>query len=383
MYIQPLNNQSTTTLCSDLKNFQLNNQNVTTSDEGLIVLSLFDGISCGKVALERIGLKISKYYASEIDKNAIRISEKNHPDIIHIGDVSKVSYKDGRLFTETGTYDIGRVDLLIGGSPCTDFSIRGNMAGMSSEEGNITTLSQYLKLKERGVGFTGQSYLFWEYVRIKEEVKPKHFLLENVRMQDEWLNIINEAVGCQPVTINSRLVSAQNRIRLYWTDVNISLPKDKNITIRDILDKDIEGTDITYCLTLKRAMKDLMEKYNYIPEIFNPYNRYIIKDKAPTLTTGSLLTGSCGVAFFSKGTAHTVRNGVMDGEYPVKVSDGTYNIRALESKELERLQTLPEGYTDIPDMKMSKISKAIGNGWTVDVIAHIFRQIYKDKEISS
>jgi len=177
------------------------------------VLSLFDGISCGRVALERAGIKVDKYYASEIDKYAISISQKNYPDIIQVGSVIDLKGQD---FKE--------IDLIIGGSPCQSFSNAGNRQG-----------------------FDGKSGLFYEFVRLVKEVKPKYFLLENVKMKQEWQDVISEEMGVKPIEINSNLVSGQNRERLYWTNIpNIEQPEDKNISITDILQ---DSVDEKYYLT--------------------------------------------------------------------------------------------------------------------------------------
>jgi DNA (cytosine-5)-methyltransferase 3A len=166
------------------------------------VLSLFDGMSCGRIALERAGIKVDNYYASEIDKYAIQIAKKNYPDTIHIGNVVDVKAND-----------LPKIDLLIGGSPCQSFSSFGN-----------------------GTGFEGKSGLFWEFVRILRESNPKYFLLENVNMKKEWQDIISRELGVTPISFNSNLVSAQNRDRLYWTNINFSLPENKNISFKDILE---------------------------------------------------------------------------------------------------------------------------------------------------
>lgn len=164
------------------------------------VLSIFDGMSCGRIALERAGIKVDNYYASEIDKYAIQIAKKNYPDIIHIGDVTKVKAND-----------LPKIDLLIGGSPCQGFSFAGKQLNFEDE----------------------RSKLFFEFVRLLEECKPKYFLLENVKMKKEYQDIISSYLGVEPIKINSSLVSAQNRERLYWTNIpNIRQPEDKGIFIK-------------------------------------------------------------------------------------------------------------------------------------------------------
>lgn len=170
------------------------------------VLSLFDGLSCGQIALKELGIKVDKYYASEIDKHAIKQTMLNFPDTIQLGSV-----------TDVDVSKLDKIDLLIGGSPCTNFSFAGKRNGMSTTTNEeIYTLDRYLELKADGFQFEGQSYLFWEYMRILRDSKPNYFLLENVEMGEKWETILSEAIGIRPVHINSALVSAQNRRRLYW-----------------------------------------------------------------------------------------------------------------------------------------------------------------------
>ena len=168
------------------------------------VLSLFDGMSCGRIALERLGIPIDNYYASEIDKYAIQVSQANYPDIIQVGDV-----------TELDTSTLPKIDLIMGGSPCQGFSFAGKQLAFDDP----------------------RSALFFEFVRCVEELKPKYFLLENVRMKKEYLNVISEYMGVEPIMINSALVSAQNRVRYYWTNIpGIEQPEQRGIVLRDILE---------------------------------------------------------------------------------------------------------------------------------------------------
>lgn len=206
------------------------------------ILSLFDGMSCGQQALEQAGIKVDNYYASEIDKYAIQVTIANYPNTIQLGSVVNV---DG--------YTLPKIDLLIGGSPCQSFSFAGKRKGMATKcETEIITLEHYLQLKSEGYEFEGQSYLFWEYMRILNEVKPTYFLLENVMMGEKWEKILSKAIGVKPIMINSSLVSAQNRQRLYWTNIGlepqglfgqlestIKQPADKGILLKDILELDV------------------------------------------------------------------------------------------------------------------------------------------------
>lgn len=344
----------------------------------MVVLSLFDGIACGRIALERADIKVDKYYASEIDPDSIKIAKANYRDIIDIGDVTKITYNKGVMRTMGGVFDALHIDLIIGGSPCTDFSSVGYANGMKSGQTDILSLEQYLELKEQGVKFEGQSYLFWEYVRLLNIIKPDYYLLENVYMSKKWQKVIDDAMGTEPIGINSDLVSAQNRPRLYWTNIKgVIPPKDKNIILDDILDKNASVKDVSDCQTVQKVLPLLVEKYGYIPSKFNAYNVKEVGDKACALSRGSMVTSSCATLIFTeyKYGVHLVENGIMDRQYPVKLPDGRYNLRKLSIKEMERLQTLPDGYTSVRGVGSQKRSAAIGNGWTVDVIAHILSSI--------
>lgn len=349
----------------------------------MIVLSLFDGIGCGRLALERAGIPVDYYYASEISNSAIAIAKKNFPEIIEIGDVSKVHYDlaSGMLYSEEGSWRVGKIDMLLGGSPCTDFSSIGYSRGMTTGEEHITSLEQYLSLKNSGAEFKGESFLFWEYVRILCEVRPQFFLLENVVMAEEWQGIINRAIGCTPIRLNSSLFSAQNRPRLYWTNiVGVETPEDKGVVLDDILDKDAPTDDVSRVASIQVSFANFDEKFGYIPNRFNAYNLSEITDKACALTRGSMVTSSCATLIFVPvdDGACEVRDGKLFGKYKTSLSDGRYNLRRLSLLEMERLQTLPDGYTDVPLVTKQKRSVAIGNCWTVDVIVHILLRIHSD-----
>lgn len=216
-------------------------------DKGLVVLSLFDGMSCGQIALRELGIRVKRYYASEVDKFAIAQTQLNFPDTIQLGDVTNIDARG-----------LGHIDLLIGGSPCTNLSFAGKRKGLSTKENEeIYTLERYLELKEEGFEFEGQSYLFWEYMRILHELRETNpnilFLLENVEMGKKWESVFSEAIGLRGVHINSSLVSAQNRKRIYWTNIrvqenlfdgglysNIPQPEDRGLVLKDVLENDVD-----------------------------------------------------------------------------------------------------------------------------------------------
>lgn len=210
------------------------------------VLSLFDGMSCGQQALGRAGFVVDNYYASEIDKHAIKVTMANYPNTIQLGSVLNVNAKE-----------LPKIDLLIGGSPCQSFSFAGKRKGMSTKDNiEVLTLEHYLELKSQNFEFEGQSYLFWEYMRILQELRAInpdiYFLLENVEMGEKWEKILSKAIGLNGIHINSALVSAQNRKRIYWTNIGlkprglfgdlesiIEQPKDRGILLKDILETDV------------------------------------------------------------------------------------------------------------------------------------------------
>lgn len=339
------------------------------------VLSLFDGIGCARMALLRANIPVEGYYASEIEQSSIAIVKKNFPDVVEIGDVRKVSYENGVLSSEKGNHSIGAIDLVCGGSPCTNFSSVGYANGMTVGEIEVVSLEQYLDLKAKGTVFDGQSYLFWEFVRILREVKPKYYFLENVKMAKKWESVINGAMGIEPMRINSSLLSAQNRPRLYWTNIpGAKEPKDAGIVLDDVLDPDADDSDYTHTLTVQRCFPRLMAKYGYIPARFNAYNASEIHDKACALSRGSMVTSSCATLLFvpDQNGKNVVKKGLLNNLYPTKLGDGRYNLRKLSIKECERLQTLPDDYTAGAGVTEQKRSEAIGNGWTVDVIARLF-----------
>lgn len=400
-------------------------------EKGIVVLSLFDGCSGGRQALERANIKVDKYFASEIDKHAIKVTMANYPDTIQLGSVVDVKGED-----------LPKIDLLIGGSPCQSFSFAGKRKGMATKDNiEILTLEHYLELKSKGFEFEGQSYLFWEYMRILHEVKPKYFLLENVMMGEKWEKILSKAIGVNPVCINSALVSAQNRQRLYWCNFgvesvdlfgnvsyHIPQPKDKGILLKDILETEVDekyylsekmvngmiksnpdksfcidasyhkGTDVnqylekhrrqlivhntmpkssktgkggtghlsrndrkTYCLDTgqtnaveiynnKRLNQNIEKHKDELEDgiLLDSYNQAICKDKSITIST-RVNASAC---------THVYKNS---------------RIRRLTPKECMRLQTVSDDYK-MP-VSDSQRYKMLGNGWTIDVIAHIFQYL--------
>lgn len=310
------------------------------------VLSLFDGICCGHLALERAGIKIDSYDAYEIEKNAIKATETNFPDVIQHGDVT----------IEDFTKYKGKIDLLIGGSPCTNLSMAGNGQGLKGS----------------------QSKLFYEYARAIKEVQPKYFLLENVIMKKEWEDIITNILGVKPIEINSSLVSAQNRRRFYWTNIpNVTLPEDKNITLEDILE-DIEfpnpaairGRRLNKATIVGRRLDKNGHRKDTdktIPITQCLEVRATNTDKSNCLTTVD---------------KDNVLTPLPIGRHPDAFKNNL-PFRYYTTKEMCRLQTVPDDFLNmIPD---SAARKALGNGWTVDVIAHIFSFLpdeYKEDKIN-
>lgn len=389
------------------------------------VLSLFDGMSCGQQTLERVGIKVDNYFASEIDKYAITVTMANYPNTKQLGSVVNV---DG--------YSLPKIDLLIGGSPCQSFSFAGKRKGMSTkDEQEILTLEHYLELKSQEYEFEGQSYLFWEYMRLLNEVKPKYFLLENVMMGEKWEKILSKAIGVNPIMINSSLVSAQNRQRLYWTNIGmkpsglfgdlesiIQQPKDLGILLKDILETEV---DEKYFLSDKAIQSIILnvnnlQKSNVNPNKSNPLQSpgnacgiykgasYIVHNTMPRSSksgkggsgplkredgkTYCLDTGQTNVIEIreikqlnpskeSGGVQPYQQNGVYDifGITPALCANksdliiNTTRIRRLTPIECERLQTVKDNYTNY--VSDSQRYKMLGNGWTVDVIAHIFKYI--------
>lgn len=318
------------------------------------VLSLFDGISCGQLALNRVGITPDFYFASEIEKASIKVTQENFPNTIQIGDVTKVKFEDGMLFWEGGSAFVGEIDLLLAGSPCQGFSVAG-----------------------KGLAFDDpRSALYFEFERLLKEINPKFWLLENVKMKVEHRDTISSRLGVQPISINSSLVSAQNRFRWYWTNISgIALPEDKNICLQDILEEEVEEKYFIKAGRLSWLQKfgEVKEKQGYVA--FNP-------KKAKTLTVRP--EPSWNTTYIVQWPHGSNKGGfrALDGKCPsMTTSSWEHNnllltngmVRKLTPVECERLQTVPDNYTNC--LSDSQRYKVLGNGWTVDVICHILEKM--------
>lgn len=413
---------------SSFNNFLSDGKNGFLEAEGIIVLSLFDGMSCGQLALQKLGIKVKQYYAAEIDKHAIQVTQHNFPNTIQLGDVTKVFAKD-----------LPRIDLLIGGSPCQGFSFAGKQLAFDDP----------------------RSKLFFEFVRLKNECNPTYFMLENVKMKKEFEIIISKYMGVAPIEINSALLSAQNRVRLYWTNIAaepyglfgdmqcmIPQPKDKGILLRDILqsnvadkyyltDKAIDrlnkaqligikakvDPEKSGTITIKNQSGQLaidnsttlivasrgrnpenpksresgleteqhleprfdgktncitsVQKDNLVMQLnpstesggVQPYQQNRIYD-IDGISPALMAQMSCGThAIMEKSPClHGFEHGT-NGQLNKQLAKGGL-IRRLTEVECERLQTVPDNYTSI--VSSTQRYRMLGNGWTVDVIAHIF-----------
>jgi len=282
------------------------------------VLSLFDGMSCGQIALNRAGIEYDNYFASEIKSFAIKVSLDNYPSTKQVGDVTKLDLST-----------LPKIDLLIGGSPCQDFT--------------------RLKVGGKNTGYNGEkSALFFEYVRVLQELKQQnpdlYFLLENVYMKEEYIQKISDIMGVLPIRINSRLVSIQNRDRLYWTNIpNVTVPTDKCLSFQEIKD-----VDEAYC--------DLF-RVNKTPSRIKMYEK-----ECPNVT------------YRNKVNCLLVK---QDRRHNSGLVDYKDFCRYLTTRELEIAQTVPIGYTKC--LSRSQAENVLGDGWTVDVIAHIFKEL-KEKQ---
>jgi DNA (cytosine-5)-methyltransferase 3A len=395
------------------------------------ILSLFDGMSCGQQALNRCDFTITNYFASEIDKHAIKVTQHNYPNTVQLGSVVNVN-----------GYELPKIDLLIGGSPCQSFSFAGKRKGMSTkDEQEILTLEHYLQLKQEGFEFEGQSYLFWEYMRLLNELRTKNpnifFLLENVEMGEKWELVLSKAIGVKGIHINSALVSAQNRKRIYWTNIGmkpsglfgdlesiIEQPKDKGILLKDILETEV---DEKYFLSekmiqgfLNHNKRHIEEKnqtgFNWKPTEGNKKGACLRANAALAATDNSIIihntmprsstTGKGGTGPLSRNDGKTYcldtgnTNAVEIFSCDLRIDEGlrknksnksftlrsqaggelqgkgifiNSRIRRLIPIECERLQTVLDNYTSC--VSDSQRYKMLGNGWTIDVICHILNYL--------
>lgn len=302
--------------------------------EGINVLSLFDGISCGQVALNHAGIKVNNYFASEIDKHAIKVTQSNYPNTKQIGDVTKVK-----------VIDLPKIDFLMGGSPCQGFSFSGKQLNFEDP----------------------RSKLFFEFVRLIEEVKPKYWLLENVVMKQEYQDVISQHLGVEPVKLNSALTSAQNRVRLYWANFDITEPTDQGIGLEDILEDTemigpsaIRGRRLNKATILGRRLDERGKRQDYdktVPITQCLEVRASNRDKSNCLTTVA---------------KDTVLTTMEVGRHP-DAFNRKLPFRNYTKIERCRLMNLPDNYCD--EISNNQTVKATGNGWEVGMITHIFKQM--------
>lgn len=311
--------------------------------KALNVCSLFDGMSCGQIALERAGVPVNAYYASEIDQYAIQTAKKNYPNTIHLGDVRDVKGDD-----------LADIDLLIGGSPCQGFSFAGQQLNFDDP----------------------RSQLFFEFVRIKNETQPKYFLLENVKMRKESEQVITDILGVEPIEINSNLVSAQNRKRLYWTNIPFDLNiTDKNIKLKDIIEHGIVDRDKSHCLDANYWKGGNLTSY------FEKSRRQLVFSEDGLCHVGLADVNGYDLmkrVYHIEGKSPTL-NACTGGNREPKIAVGETLWRKLTPLECERLQTVPEGYTE--GVSNTQRYKMLGNGWTVDVVAHIFKGLCEAEKL--
>lgn len=360
------------------------------------ILSVFDGISCAQIALNRNNIKYNNYYASEIDKNAIKVTQTNYPNTIQLGDISKIKGEN-----------LSKIDILLGGSPCQGFSFAGKQL-------NFDDL---------------RSKLFFEYIRLLKETNPKYFLLENVKMKQEYQDIISNILNVKPIKINSSLVSAQNRARLYWTNIpNVSAPQDKNILLKDIIEQDYDGIWVWPRGGNPGGVQNYNGKSPSITTSSWQYNFLIYKKENIDITksncigylnkdgqgnrvydingkSNTLCSNSSGISGNGNGNGLILQDITGAGlrgrkinekwvQIPTLNKDNKSNtitaqfhgktdfayingkVRKFTPIECERLQTVPENYTS--SISNNQRYKCLGNAWTVDVICHILSFISKD-----
>ena len=294
-------------------------------------------MSCGQIALERVGLQVGKYYASEIKENAIKVTQYNYPNTIQLGNVTKLNGSD-----------LPKIDLLIGGSPCQNLSVA--------------------IAKEHRKGLEGdKSSLFYEYHRLLQEVKPKYFLLENVGGMDKKdKNIITELLKVEPIKINSKIVSGQLRNRVYWTNIpNVKIPKDKGIKLNDILIDGWSDREKSRCL-LESDSRPLTTPIKMFHRYFSTgFTTLVFKSKQHYIDCVNHYNNN-----FKGMSAKDIGLILKTENIDISVYQG---VRYLYQPELEKLQTVTEGYTNI--LTRNESAGLLGDGWTVDVIVHILKHL--------
>jgi DNA-cytosine methyltransferase len=352
------------------------------------VLSCFDGMSCGQIALNRAGIKYDNYFASEIDKYAIKVTQANYPNTIQLGDITK--WQEWRL---------PKIDLIIGGSPCQGFSFAG-----------------------KGLNFDDpRSKLFFTFEDILKSLLPRYWLLENVKMLRKHEVVITDRLKCNPVEINSSLVSAQNRLRLYWTNIGnpnevrdffgnlvsfIQQPKDKGLILQDILEDGFNSDEKSYTIdsnyqktsltSLDRYVRKSARQVVFLDRInssqdgkivstngksytrHNNYPKILQRPKLVQVSSVYENNADAGRVYSTNGLARTLKGeaGGMGGKTGLYSGDNGLTWRKLTPIECERLQTVEENFTNY--VSNSQRYKMLGNGWTVDVISHIFSYLRKD-----
>ena len=299
------------------------------------VLSLFDGMSCGQIALQKLGVNVDNYFASEVDKYAIKVSSDNFPNTKHLGDVTKIDFKS-----------LPKIDLLIGGSPCQGFSFAGKQLNFNDP----------------------RSALFFEFVRALKETQPKYFLLENVVMKKEFQDLISEFLGVQPIRIESSDFSAQKRSRLYWTNIEILPYQNKGTVLSDIIEHGLVDRDKSYCIDANYFKGTNLEQY------LTKKRRQVIFEKSDKPIRIGAVSKSMGTRVYHE-SGKSICLSALGGGWGAKTGlyHDDYCIRKLTVLECKRLQTVPDEYK--MNVSNTQAYKMLGNGWTVDVIAHIFKGI--------
>ena len=314
------------------------------------VLSCFDGMSCGQIALNKLGYKIENYFSSEIDKHTIAVTQSNYPNTIQLGDITKIKGED-----------LPEIDLLIGGSPCQGFSFAGKQLNFEDP----------------------RSKLFFEFVRLLKETKPKYFFLENVKMKKEFQDVISEYLGVQPIELNSNLVSAQNRKRLYRTNIEgFTMPEDKGIMLKDIIEDGLTDRDKSLCL---------LESYSRKCATDSGWREYMKWGQGQLIVKEATIKGfieirkdeGVDLTFIKSKTRRGRRmqfksNCLTYSKFDYCWFNGE-DVRLLTPVECERLQTVPENYTAV--VSNTKRYSMLGNGWTVDAVTEFFKHIPRDLEL--